>query len=185
MKSIMTSTLTKGQSNSLLAVAQVLKPQGVNGEIKVLPLLDKPEDICAVKNFYLSNNTATPHSLTTASIRLGGGFAFLKLKDIDGRNKAEALRGKLLYANREELPKLEEGRHYIVDLIGCEVCEVKAEKDKSIGVLKDILQHGAADVYVLEGMQFPAIKEVIACVDIENKKIYVDGEKLKEVAVYD
>jgi 16S rRNA processing protein RimM len=79
----------------------------------------------------------------------------------------------------------EEGEHYIVDLIGITVLD---ENGVKLGVLKDVLQHGAADVYVVHGLKsfmFPAVKRVITSVDIDAGILRVDSRTLEEVAVYD
>ena len=181
----MTSTLTR--ENNFLAVATVLKPQGINGEVKVLPLLDNPEDLLNIKSFFINNSQTTVNA-----IRLNGGFAFLKLSTVTDRDKAEALRGKELFTKKEELPALQEGRFYISDLIGSEIFD----ENGKIGSLSNILQHGSADVYevrckiedgsrAFKSFMFPALKSVIINTDIENKKILVNGEELRKVAVYE
>jgi len=62
------------------------------------------------------------------------------------------------------------------------------ENGEKLGVLKDVLQHGAADVYVVQGKRgfmFPAVKRVITAVDLEAGEMRVDSRALSEVAVYD
>jgi len=66
-------------------------------------------------------------------------------------------------------------------------CRLVGHKGREIGRLKDILQPGAQDVYVvttLEGeMLIPALRHVILSVDTEEKLITVDEDRLSEVAV--
>ena len=62
-----------------------------------------------------------------------------------------------------------------MDLIGL---EVYTEEGKLLGKLKEVLQPGANDVYVVkneknEQILIPVIPDVIKNIDIENKKIIV------------
>ena len=71
-----------------------------------------------------------------------------------------------------------EGEYYISDLIGLRVTD---EEENEIGTLKDVMQTGANDVYVVDGNEsydnkeilIPCIKECIKNVDLENKTITV------------
>ena len=106
------------------------------------------------------------------------------LDGVDSVEKAESLRGKLVTCNRDDLPALDEGEHYIVDMIGLAVVvngEVK-------GRISDILQYGSADVYVVKNggvtFSFPAIKGVVKQVDIDGGKIVVDDFLFDRVVVY-
>ena len=110
-------------------------------------------------------------------------FVYLKIQGCGDRNTAEAFRGKTLYIDRENAAPLPEGAHYIADLIGLLVVN---DAGKQLGTLKEVLQHGAADVYVVEGDKpflFPAVPGVIIRTDIAGGTIIVDGKRLQEVAV--
>ena len=106
------------------------------------------------------------------------------LRGIPDRNAAELFRGKKLEGNREDAPPLEEGRHYIVDVLGL-TCET--EEGEVLGVVKDIVNL-ASDVYTLEKdgkkILFPSVNGVIVRFDIEGGKIIVNKQKFDEMAVY-
>ena len=83
------------------------------------------------------------------------------------------LKNKLLYAKREDF-KLEDGEFFIADLIGIDVLD--ADTGKKYGVLKEIINRGASDIYVVatdngEAM-IPAVDEFIISIDI-NEGIFV------------
>ena len=83
------------------------------------------------------------------------------------------------------MPRLKEGAHYLRDLIGC---TVQDDNDTKLGTLKNVMQHGAADVYVVKGdknFMIPAIARVIVSVDIVSKVIVVNSQTIDEVIVYD
>ncbi len=63
-------------------------------------------------------------------------------------------------------------------------------EDKEIGVISDVLQYGAADVYVISAndgkeVMIPAIKKLLLKVDIENKQVLLDKQTFEEVATYE
>ena len=99
------------------------------------------------------------------------------------RNAAELLRGKEVEAERDDAPPLDEGTYYIVDLIGCEVSD---ESGKVYGTLTDVTSL-ASDVYTVsdgkEELRFPAVRGVVKSVDVQAKKIVLDGEILKQICV--
>ena len=100
------------------------------------------------------------------------------------RNAAELLRGKKLEGARENAPELEEGRYYIVDILGL-VCV--SEEGETLGVVKDVASL-ASEVYTLEKdgkeILFPAVKGVVVKVDLEGGNLVVNKKRFDEVAVY-
>ena len=126
-----------------------------------------------------------PPALVVLSFRVGeGGFAYLGLRGIPDRNAAELLRGKKIEGDREEAPALEEGRYYIVDILGLTAV---TEDGDVLGTVKDISPL-SSEVYTLEkdGKQilFPAVRGVVKKVDLENRRLIVDKKRFNEVAVY-
>ena len=98
----------------------------------------------------------------------------VKVEGIDTIDEALKLKNLYLYAKREDI-KLEEGAHFIVDLIGL---EVYTEEGKLLGKLKEVLQPGANDVYIVENenkeqILLPVIPDVVKNIDINGKKITV------------
>ena len=70
---------------------------------------------------------------------------------------------------------LDEDTYFIKDLIGIEVSD--ADTGKIYGVIKDVFQTGANDVYTIKGEDreylVPAIADVVISTDIENKKMTI------------
>ena len=144
-----------------LVIGEVLKPQGIRGEIKIKTFTDFPEDVKEFGVVYIDEK-----DYKILSFRVGtDGFAYLGLRGVPDRNAAELLRGKLLYGDREDAPELEEGQYYIVDILGI-----------------------ASEIYTLEkdgkNILFPAIEGVVVKVDLPNKKLIVNKARFDQVAVY-
>ncbi len=163
-----------------LIIGEVLKPQGIRGELKVKTFTDLPEDVKAFGTVYIEDK---PYKIL--SFRVGtDGAAYMGLRGIPDRNAAELFRGKKLEGKRDDAPALEEGRYYIVDILGLS-CET--EEGEQLGVVERI-DNLASDVYTIEKagkkILFPAVKGVIAKVDLENGKLIVKKSVFDEIAVY-
>ncbi len=163
-----------------LVIAEVLKPQGIRGELKIKTFTDYPEDVKAFKTLYIDGT-----AYKILSFRVGtDGAAYVGLRGVPDRNAAETLRGKLVEGERDDAPPLEEGQYYIVDMIGLR-CET--EEGEELGTVTDISLL-SSDVYTIEKagkkILFPAVKGVVKKVDIPSKKLIVDKTVFDQVAVY-
>lgn len=161
-----------------IVIGEVLKPQGIRGEVKVKPLVDDVSDLKTVKRVFIGD---TEYKVLSA--RVDAQAAYLALSGVADRNAAELLRGKEVLADRADLPALEEGRYYIVDILGCAVV---TENGTRLGEIADILP-AHTDIYVLkEGdkeFMFPAAEGVILSVDTEKKTVTVSEKRIGEVLV--
>ena len=163
-----------------LVIGEVLKPQGIRGELKVKTFTDYPEDVKAFGQVYIDDK---PYKIL--SFRVGNdGAAYVGLRGVTDRNMAELFRGKKLEGAREDAPALEEGQYYIVDIIGLS-CET--EEGEILGRVTNV-SNLSSDIYTLEkngkNILFPAVKGVVKKVDIENGKLIVDKAIFDEIAVY-
>ncbi len=163
-----------------LVIGEVLKPQGIRGELKIKTFTDFPEDVKEFGTVYVDDK---PYKILSFRVGLDGA-AYIGLRGVPDRNAAELFRGKKLEGEREDAPPLEEGRYYIVDILGLS-CET--ENGEFLGIVKDI-RNLASDIYTLEkdgkNILFPVVKNVIKTIDTENKKVIVDKSVFDEIAVY-
>ena len=167
-----------------LKIGLILKPQGIRGEIKVLPLTDDPSRFIGLKQAFLSEEK-TPVRIMGA--RIGRDAVYLFLERIYDRTAAEGLRGQYLYIDREHAVKLPEGRYFIADLIGCEAVGLDGT---SLGTLKEVLQPGANDVYVIQRpdgteLLVPVVDAFVKDIDIQAKRIIIDSSMLEEEEIRD
>lgn len=161
-----------------LIVGEVLKPQGIRGELKIKPFTDDAQVFRAFSRVFVGET-----EYKVLSVRTGGGAVFLGLKGVADRNAAELLRGQQITVLREDAPVPEEGRYYIADLLGCRLVTQEGE---ALGTLTDVRQ-AATDVYTVEmdgkEVLFPAAEGVVTAVDVEGGVITVDKKRFYEVAV--
>ncbi len=160
-------------------IARILKPRGLKGEMKVQFYSSDVARFSLLKTVRIDG---VAHKLS--KITAEGAYGYIVLEDINTVETAEDLRGRMISARRDELPKLEEGKFYIADMIGLAVYV----GSDYIGKLADILQYGSADVYVIkndkQSLSVPAIKQLISSVDLENGKLTLDEVIFDRVVVY-
>lgn len=166
-------------------LGQVLKPQGIKGEVKLQPYTDDLERFGALSHVYLKKGEAYEKRKVQRA-RVYREFAFVKIEGVDDRNAAELLRGQRFFIDRENAAPLPEGAHYIADLIGLIVYD---ETGREIGKLEEILKltGGGIDVYQVVGqarrIRFPAAPGVIIEKSPEEGRIVVDARRLSEVCI--
>ncbi len=155
-------------------IGKILNAHGIRGELKVEPLTDNPERYKILEQVYLEDRKKNYILYDVEFVRFHKGNVLIKLAGIDDMDAAKLVKNQHLAINKSDRMPLEEGAYYIDDLIGLQVFE----DDRPIGVLKDVLQPGANDVYVLDStiypdLYIPALKSVILSVDLENKRMDV------------
>ena len=146
-----------------------LTPQG-----KVFPTTDDPDRFRKLKQVILDTGREQK-SLEIEGVKFFKQFVILKFKDIDNINDIEKYKGKSLYVTREHAVKLKKDEYFIADLIDM---QVELEDGTAFGVLTDVMQTGANDVYCIRTEEhgevlIPAIKDCILDVDVEAGKMKI------------
>jgi 16S rRNA processing protein RimM len=154
----------KGES-VYLAIGFLRRPHGVSGEIIMDLHTDFPERIQKGKKVYIGEKH---EAAELQSARPHGKGLLVRIRGYDTPESAGRFRNQWLYVKAAEIPPLPEGRHYKYELIGLNVAD---ENGKPLGVLTEILETGANDVYVVRSGEreilLPAIPSVVLNVNIE------------------
>ena len=158
----------------LLRVGVIANTHGIRGEVKVFPTTDEKERFKDLKKVILDIGKEQK-VLEIQSVRFFKNLVILKFKGIDNINDIEMYKGKDLLVTWEDAVPLEEGEYFIADLLDL---DVYSDEDEKIGVLYDVMQTGANDVYVVkteEGKEIllPAIDECILDIDLEENRMTV------------
>lgn len=157
-----------------LRVGVIASTHGVRGEVKVFPTTDSAKRFGKIKKVIMDTGKEEL-DLEIEGVKFFKQFAILKFKGIDNINDIEKYKGKDLYIMRENAQKLGRNEYFIADLIGLKVRE---DSGKTLGILKDVIETGANDVYVVEmedkkELLIPAIKQCILKVDVEAGEMEV------------
>lgn len=164
-----------------LKIGLIVKPQGIKGELKVQPLTDDITRFNKLKQTIIDGKT-----YRVTQVTIGGNVVFLSLFGVSDRNSAELFRGKFLCVDRADAIPLEEGKYFIVDIIGC---ALKTESGDLVGEVIDVTS-ARTDIFTVKTvdgkiMRFPFLKDLMVSVDIENKTITAKEKRLGEVSCYE
>ena len=156
----------------LLQVGVISSTHGVRGEVKVFPTTDDVKRFKKLKKVILDTGKEQL-PLEIEGVKFFKQFVILKFRGIDNINDIEKYKGKRLLVDREHAVKLKKDEYFIADMIGMDVF---TEDGELFGALKDVMETGANDVYIIEmsdgkEVLVPAIKQCILDVDIENRKM--------------
>ena len=157
----------------LLKVGVITTTHGVRGEVKVFPTTD-PERFLDLEYVILDAGREMK-KLEIRNVKFFKNLVILKFDGIDNINDIEKYKGKSLLVDREHAVKLKKDEYFIADMIGMDVF---TEEGELFGALKDVMETGANDVYIIEmtdgkEVLVPAIKQCILDVDIENRKMVI------------
>ena len=157
-----------------LQVGVISSTHGIRGEVKVFPTTDDAARFKGLKQVIL--DTGKEHiPMEIQGVKFFKQFVIVKFKGIDNINDIEKYKGRDLWIPREEAQELDEDEYYIADLLGMKVL---LEDGSEFGTLKNVMETGANDVYIVDSVEhgevlLPAIKECILDVDIETNTMTV------------
>lgn len=153
----------------MLRVGVITTTHGVRGEVKVYPTTDDAERFLELEEIWLDTGKERL-PLKIQNVKFFKNMVILKFEGYDDINAVQAWRQKDLLVTREQAVELQEDEYFIGDLIGL---HVEDEEGNALGVLRDVLETGANDVYLVsrpgeKDLMLPAIKECIREVDLES-----------------
>lgn len=157
----------------MLRVGVITSTHGVRGEVKVFPTTDDAKRFKTLKKVILDGRE--PLELSIEQVKFFKNMVILKFKGYDNINDVETWRQRDLLITRDQAVELKEDEYFITDLIGLTVVN---EEETVLGRVKDVLETGANDVYVVEltsgkELLLPAIKDCILNVDLEGGRMKV------------
>lgn len=128
----------------LILVGRVAGAFGVKGEVRIAAYTEGPEALLRYRSFVRADGSP---ALTLASGRVAMGDLIAKVKGVDDRDAAEALRGLQLHVPRAALPEPDDDEYYLADLIGLAAI---APDGAPVGRIKSVQNFGAGDLLEIE-----------------------------------
>lgn len=156
----------------MVAVGKITTAHGIKGEVKVASLSDNPNRFKKGSQMQVADGGEV---LTVAAVRFQNEVMIIKFREINDRNQAELLRGKILEVNEEEVAPLEDDSYYIFQLEGLTVVD---EEGVELGELLEVIPGSANDVFRVRRKEggfvlLPALKSLVKKVDLEQKTMTV------------
>ena len=166
--------MTSTTEESLVWVGQVVKTQGIKGQVRVSSAGEGAATFGVGSIVYLKNDKGMKKSLTVASSRPHRQMTILSFQEVKRMEEAEELVGSSAYVAQESLPALAADEFYWYQLRGL---QVKTEEGRFLGKLEEIVPTGSNDVFVVrkdhQECLIPATDEVVVHVDLEDKTMVI------------
>lgn len=158
----------------MLRVGVITSTHGIKGEVKVFPTTDDPKRFEDLK-YVLIDEGRIKSELKIGGVKYFKQYVILKFKEIDDINDVLKYVKKDLWIYRKDAVPCDENENYICDLIGLKVI---TEEGEELGVLDDVIQTAANDVYQVKmkderELLIPAIRQCILNVNLEEQTMTV------------
>ena len=150
-------------------IGKIVSSIGRNGTIKIISYSDFKDSFFQLNEIYL-DFFGDKKSLKFESIKEGKNSFFVKFKNFDSDLESEILIGKSIFVNEDDFVKLSKDHSFINDIIGSNVfCN-----NVKIGVVKNVLNFPANDVYVISDLDnnermIPAVPDFVEKFDVDKK----------------
>lgn len=158
--------------NDYIKVGKIVNTHGVKGYLKCVPLTDNMERFEELKFIYTEKDNA---KRSIIDVWYRNNMVYILLENINDMNTAETFRDSYISILEDQLRELPEDSYYLFDLEGM---EVYSDDGEYLGVIKDIFQTGANDVYEIvnnnKSFLIPAVKDVVKEVNITDKKMVIN-----------
>lgn len=159
-----------------LSILKVLKPQGLKGELKCLPLTERTEVFDGLTKAFCDGKEVR---IISSKYRLG--FVYICIENVNSIDDAEKWRGKEFFVDKEQFGTLDENTFFIDELEGLEVFDLEGN---FVGNVLGVENYGATDILEIKDKWatylVPFIEKVFVEVDIKGGKVVIDAEQYKE-----
>lgn len=161
----------------MIEIAQIVKPQGIKGEVKAQPFTNVVEVFDKIKECLVGKEV-----MHISNLSFRQGFLYIKFDEIKTRNDAENYRNQSIKIDKKLLEETKNEDEFLIDdLIGFVLYDDKGEM---VGQIVNVLNYGASDIFIIEKegrtYEVPFVPEVFK---IKNGCLTVDSEKLLEVMI--
>ena len=154
---------------AFIDAGRIVNTHGVRGEVRMEVWLDSPDFLAGFPRIFVDGSEKK-----ICSAFVHKQFLVVKLEGVDDMNAAMPLKGKTVKVAREDAA-LPEGAYFLQDLLGAGVVK---EDGSPVGILTDILERPASDIYVVtdaEGREhlIPAVPAFVLSADADAGRITV------------
>jgi len=125
-----------------IEAGEIVNTHGVRGEVRIAPWTDSAEFLTGFKTLYIDGRP-----VRVQSSRVHKTMLLARFEGVEDVNAAMRLKGKTVSIDRNDA-RLPEGGYFLQDIIGARVV---TESGAEIGLLSDIIEAPAGNVYVVRG----------------------------------
>jgi 16S rRNA processing protein RimM len=146
---------------------KIVNTHGCHGGLKLESWCDEPEVLASFKRIFMKTSHSEVREYRVKKSAIFKQFVLLDIDGVSDMDAAMALKGTVVYADREDFC-LEEGEYFIADIIGCDV--IDADSGKVYGKLSELINRGASDIYVVKTesgeVMIPVVDEFVDRVEV-------------------
>lgn len=168
--------------NEFVEIGKIFTTFGLKGCVKVYPYSDgQTFESFKGKKIWIGNGQMLV-SVKMRNVKRANKKSYLvELDGFDTIDKSRRIVGETICVEEKELPPVGSGEYYFYQVIGMKVYD---ESGNFLGVVKDVIQTGANDVFVVEtevletkrqdeGFLIPSVKDYVLDMDLENSRMIV------------
>ena len=161
--------------DELVAIAKILRPRGLRGEMVAEVLTDFPERFDDLEKVTAVLSSGERRDLSLEKAWFQKERIVLKFARVDSIEEAELLRNAEICIDEAQAVELEDGEFFDWQLEGCEVVTLTGE---AVGRVRELLRTGGTEVLIIGGdgreVLVPFAESICVDVDIEKKRIVID-----------
>ena len=167
-----TSSWRSSATSERLAAARIVGAKGLAGAVRIEMLTDWPEHLAPGALIFVEGED---QPRVVRELQMAGRVPVLALDAVETREAAEALIGRYIEVEAQELP---EGSYYWHQLVGLHVVD---EASSPLGELVEVFRAGENEVYRVlreDGAELllPAVRDVIREIDLDAGRMVVRYE---------
>ena len=161
----------------LVPIADVIKPKGLKGELKVFLYNKNSKTLKNNVNVWIKLDSDKYESLIVDYLLSSGKYKVIKFEEINSRNQSEFFSNTTIYASRADFDSAKDS--YLVDLIGF---MVKDELGLEYGKINDVINLPTNDslifIYKDKEIMIPISDDFIELFDFKNKVVIVKNSDI-------
>ena len=161
-------------ADDYIVIGKITRPHGIRGALRVEPYTQDSDKFLSLESLYLAG-AGDRKLFQVEKVQSAGKQIILTLTGISSRNEAELYRNFSLEITRQDAQDMDDDGFYYDELIGFKVVTVE---NLEIGILDDIMQNPANDIFVIrkddKELLIPVVDEFVSNIDKHKGVITID-----------
>lgn len=171
-------------ADKYVTIARIGKPVGLSGLCRLFPFGVTLSGLSCPVTLFVGDEKQI-EGLVLEELLSGNEVFRARFGGYTDRDQVDiSLKNRLVYIEKEQLPKPEDGEFYFYDLIGL---DVENENGKTLGKIVDVFNYPTTDALEIQLLQsnkkvvLPFRNETVPTVSLDEKKIIVDNSAIDEL----
>lgn len=165
--------MIKVSPENLLLIGEVIRPHGLDGVMRIRSYAQSERTFLDAGSVFLKPDPQEPQEYKVSSVKPHKNVFLIKLEGLNALEQAETYRGANILIRKDSLNR-ESGEYFWFELIGL---KVYLKSGRYMGTVKDIIQTGSNDIYVVRKKKaeflIPAIHGVVEHIDLEHDEMII------------